>query len=397
MLFLGRFMTKIGVRETYTPELYDASLGNLLDIAVRKGQENQTLGIPVGPDTSRILSDIVAVAIDVVVQDTLKLDSARAFRNVDDWYVGFDSAGDAENAIAALATSCRKFELELNAEKTRTLSAISGTDGLWPTELREHRFLSGGVEQNRNIEHFFNKAFHFAAQHPNVNVLEFAIKRTTSIRIHKIDWRLYESFLLKAARANATVIPTVVQILVSYNFNGYSLDQSRISKLIEDIIRKGALLSLHAEIAWALFLAKALRISLSINAARAVSSLDNSIVGLLALDLQQRGLVPRGLNTGLWRASMNGRGLHSHMWLLAYEADLKGWLRGAPADFVDKDLHFAVLKSKRISFYNEGRNVKHIRKIVPRRPSSAFLAFLRHIRSLGRPGAVAVTSIVRFS
>jgi hypothetical protein len=91
---------------------YNAKLGNRLDVAVRKAQDNQTIGIPIGPDTSRIISEIVAVAIDEYLQTQLKLDRSRAFRNVDDWYIGFDSSGEAENAVATLATACRDFELE---------------------------------------------------------------------------------------------------------------------------------------------------------------------------------------------------------------------------------------------------------------------------------------------
>ena len=97
---------------------FNTSLGNRLDVAVRKGQDNQTIGIPVGPDTSRILAEIIGVSIDQYVRENLGIDQTRAFRNIDDWYIGFDNAGEAEDAIATLATGCRTFELELNADKT---------------------------------------------------------------------------------------------------------------------------------------------------------------------------------------------------------------------------------------------------------------------------------------
>jgi hypothetical protein len=126
-------------RNLHSPA-YERSLGARIDKAVRKGQDNQTIGIPVGPDTSRIISEIVGVAIDQNVQESLKLDKNRAFRHIDDWHIGFDSAGEAEDAIANLATACRNFELELNAEKTRTFNATSFMNNIWPTELREYRF-----------------------------------------------------------------------------------------------------------------------------------------------------------------------------------------------------------------------------------------------------------------
>jgi hypothetical protein len=99
------------------------------------------------------------------------------------------------------------------------------------------------------------------------------------------------------------------------------------------------------------------------------------------------------LDTGNWLLSMSAQGLNSHMWLLAYEADLKGWLVGTPPNFVDQDRYFSVLKAKRISFYDERRNVKHIRTVTPKQPSSAFLEFIRQMRS-SVPAGGMVTSVV---
>jgi hypothetical protein len=328
-----------------------------------------------------VLAELVGTAIDFQVQKTLKLDRKRAFRSIDDWYVGFDSAGEAEDAIATVAAACRDFELQLNAEKTRTLQASAAVDSLWPTDLRGHRFSTVPVERTRALEHFFVKAFSFANEHPGQNVLNYAIKRTRAISVSKADWRLYESYLLKASRASATVITTAAQILVSYNHMGYPIDKHRVGKLIEDLIRKNAPLAHHAEVAWALFLAKALKIQISKRAARAVSELENSVCALVALDLRENGLIEGPLNTGLWRLSMRPRGLTSHMWLLAYEADLKGWLQGTPANFVDQDAYFSVLKSKGISFYDIAKNVKHIKKETPPKRSSTFLALLREMRT----------------
>ncbi len=373
--------TKTWCKQNLNTPQYRTSLGALLDTAVRKGQENQTLGIPVGPDTSRILSEIVAVAVDEYVQSALSLDTTRAFRNVDDWYIGFDTASEAEDAIATLAMGCRTFELELNAEKTRTLHASSVIDGVWPTELREYRVGTGVRAQARSLEHFFAKSFQYAIDYPNHNVLNFSVKRTRSIRVSEQNWKIYENFLLKAARANMTVIPTVVQILTSYNHNGYSLNKDRIQKLIEDLVRRSAPLGHHAEVARALFLAKALRINISQVSVTRIASLENSVCALLALDLRENNLIEGILDTSLWMLSMTASGLSSHMWLLAYEADLKGWLQGIPPNFVDNDPHFSILKRKGIAFYDIRRNVTHIKRITPKPRSASLLLLLQQFTS----------------
>ena len=217
---------------------YEGTLGARLDKAVRKGQDNQTLGIPVGPDTSRIISEIVGVAIDENLPGQLSSNGKRAFRFVDDWHIGFDSIGEAESAVASIAAACRIYELELNFDKTRILNSSSSVGTLWPIELREHRFHTTTFWQSRSLDHYFTMAFQFAEDNPEDNVLDFAVKRSNSVWVKPDNWHSYETFLLRAVRLNPTVLPAVVQILVSYNYSGYIVGKERIKKLIEDFIEK---------------------------------------------------------------------------------------------------------------------------------------------------------------
>ncbi|MBS4047884.1 MAG: RNA-directed DNA polymerase [Alphaproteobacteria bacterium] len=360
--------------------IYKPTLGNRLDVAVRKGQDNQTIGIPVGPDTSRIISEIIAVSIDEIVQQKLNLDPESAFRHVDDWYIGFNTSGEAESATAILASACRDFELELNAEKTQTVSGPLTTDNVWPSELRRMR-LARGPSEIASIDHYFAKAFMYSKEYPDQNVLDYAVKRARQFSVTRQSWPSFENYLLKSARANPTVIPTVVQILISYNAHkppaDYPIKKDRVTKLINDLIAKHSPMGHHSEVAWALFLAKGLQVKISQSSANSVSVLESSACALLALDLRQMGLIDGVLNTVTWQQSMTPQGLWSNMWLLAYEADLKGWLAGNPANFVSLDRYFSVLKIKKISFYDIKKNVKHIRKQKPKEPSPALVEWLQ--------------------
>jgi hypothetical protein len=57
-----------------------ALYGNLIDLLCRNAQDGQTIGLPVGPDTSRLIAEIVAAAMDVQLQGRLgsRAGSARA-------------------------------------------------------------------------------------------------------------------------------------------------------------------------------------------------------------------------------------------------------------------------------------------------------------------------------
>ena len=354
---------------------YHASLGAMLDKAVRKGNDNQTLGIPVGPDTSRVLSEIVAAAVDSALEKKLKLTGLRAVRHVDDWFIGFDSLGEAEAAVAVLSAACRDFQLEIHPEKTRTVHSPREAVSPWPTALRSLTFGTAARSQRKSIDHFFSQAFHYAALYPRENVMSFAVSTSRGLRVLPENWHAYETYLLRAARANATTLPAIVQILASYNSWGYLVGKARVAKLIADLIRNGAPTAFHAEVAWALFLAKALNIKLTAKALKPVTELESSVCALIALDLRSRGLIEGHLHTKLWQQSMNDAGLTSNMWLLAYEAELKGWLTGS-TPYVSTHPYFGELRSRGVSFYDTRRNVKDIRKAKPKQPSPELLRAL---------------------
>jgi hypothetical protein len=173
-------------------------------------------------------------------------------------------------------------------------------------------------------------------------------------------------------------LPAIVAIFASYNAWGYPVDKGRIAKLIEDLIRNSAPSAFHSEVALALFSAKALKITLTAKSLAPVTELESSVCALIALDLQSLDLIDGPLNTKLWQQSMNEAGLTSNMWLLAYEAELKGWLTGA-APYVDAHPYFSELKKRGVSFYNVKKNVTDISKIKPKPPSDALLKMLQQL------------------
>lgn len=372
--------TKAWSKDHLNTATYDASLGARLDKAVRKGQDNQTIGIPVGPDTSRIIAEIVAVAIDARVQSELNLSPESIVRNVDDWYIGFDNAGQAEEAVAVLSAAARDYELEIHPEKTKAVNASAEVQPVWPTALRQSAISSEFADQAKTIDHYFAQAFHHAAEYRGQNVLRFAVNLLRSVDVLKINWPQFETYLLKTARANATTIPMVVHLLALYNAKGYPVRKDRVAKFIKDTIAKSGPSAAHFEIAWALFLAKMLRITLPADWVVPVTKLESSVCALILLDLRQMALLDGEVDVSLWTRSMTEAGLNSNMWLVAYEADLKDWLSPPVAGFVQNHPYFAELRKRNVSFYDKERRLKNVRRAKPTKPSDAFLKHMAALR-----------------
>lgn len=89
-------------------------MADKLDEYMRRQNDNQTAGIPVGPFTSRIFSEIILVAID----KELHKKNFVFRRYVDDYKFYFYSEVDAISSIPQIAQILGGFELSINSHKT---------------------------------------------------------------------------------------------------------------------------------------------------------------------------------------------------------------------------------------------------------------------------------------
>jgi len=173
----------------------------------------------------------------------------------------------------------------------------------------------------------------------------------------------------------------VVHLLALYNAKGFPIKKERIAKFIKDTIAKGGPSAAHYEIVWALFLAKMLRITLPADWVQPVTKLESSACALVLLDLRQMGLIDGLLDVSLWTQAMTVKGLESNLWLVVYEADLKGWLTPPVPGFVQNHAYFAELRRKNIAFYDKDRHLKNVRRSKPKKPSDAFVRHMAALRS----------------
>ncbi len=338
----------------------NATLGGQLDILVRKGQDNQTQGIPTGPDTSRILSEIMAVGVEEEFFKHVSLSPENVYRYVDDWFIGIASHAEGEEALRKLALATSHYSLDLNIEKTEILLPSDGVVALWPEELFDCAVTTTlRSSQAKSITLFFAKAFDLASRYENQNVLLFALKLARSFPIIKSNFSYFESFVYKVARADNVTLPTAVQIIANYRHREFSPSQERAKLLCHDVIQRAAPLGHTQEVAWALFLTKVMQQKLSLEDADLIDGMNSSVCALILLDLFHSNLVENGFNLAAMISRMTTASLWDENWLLAYEADIKGWLPSAQAtNHVDNDVWFKELKARGVEFYDRRRNVE---------------------------------------
>ena len=100
-------------------------LGNRLDTFVRNGQDGQTIGLPVGPESSRVLAEIIGAALDKAICRTDKRLRKSMVRFVDDITTGAQSGEDAERTRNIIRKTLHSFQLDINEDKTETVKIVS--------------------------------------------------------------------------------------------------------------------------------------------------------------------------------------------------------------------------------------------------------------------------------
>lgn len=302
------------------------TLGDRLDAEARRGQEDQTVGIPIGPDTSRILSEIIAVGMERELERRLGTIGSRAVRYVDDLVIGFDDFESEERIAAALEGAMSHYELDLNLSKTAILGVESSEGVDWISELRACGRISLGVSQRHDLERFFKLALHFASTADKKDaVLKWALKRARTFVITDQNYGYFCDWIIRCARKAKACLPIAVQILIEARANQRDLPIDRISKFVNDILLFHAPVGHAFEVAWALFLAKGLRLGVSQEGILPVLDMESSACALIAMDLNRRGLIAEGFSDTQWLTYGTEDGLSSAMWLLAYEAAKKNW------------------------------------------------------------------------
>jgi hypothetical protein len=263
----------------------------------------------------------------------------------------FATADEADAALAALIRSLKEFELQINFEKTKTCSVIEITDDYWTHQLRSFEIAKAGRKQASDIHHFFELAKDLARRNADESVMTYALKRVSSVLIRKENWNHFEAHICHVALAYPNTLQTVARVFSTYSSVGYPLGRARLERLLNAIMEDHAPLGHHSEVAWCLWMCKDLVLPVSDSNVELISEIHSSVCALLLLDLNASGKLSKSPKLAYWKQADSQDALRSDLWLLSYEAGVRGW-GGFTDQHITADPHFALLHAKNIRFYN---------------------------------------------
>ena len=327
------------------------SLGNKLDYLVRQGQDGQTVGIPIGPDTSLVIAEMLMHQVDGALYSALPQISGHRF--IDDYELSFLTRDEAEKAYHLLDLELAEFELALNPKKTSIERLPLKLEEEWMSTLKNFKFNDKPKAQAHALESYFSLAFEYHLKYEGDHVLQWAISRLRSLQLSDENWELFQRLLMLSVTPEPACLPFVLELIIQKR-NGKPILEVELSKILNTTIHEHASLKHSSEVANALWGCLALGLPLDNEAVDSVSQCRDSCVALLALDCQIEGLTNKPLKTTVWEEYLNKDELYGDQWLLAYEVNIKGWLKPKNGqDYVAADPNFWFLKRNNVFFYRQ--------------------------------------------
>jgi hypothetical protein len=325
-----------------------AHYGNLIDLLCRNAQDGQTIGLPVGPDTSRLLAEVVASAIDTQLQANLGVGKRDASRYVDDYTISSNRGERGDALLAALRQAAALFELELNNEKSGIYPTSHRQSIGWQEAVRAH--IPQRPFTDDDLQHYFYQLGRLCLPHPEINVEKFGLQNARSVIVRANDWSATQPNLISAYRRNPSLISFLVEVCLLRQVARGDVELGDLQEFLENRIPVLARAARTGEVIWLLFLAVRLELTLSARSLAPLFEIENAFIALLVSCLDTNGGVQGIVDRTVWNRSLDAAGLRSPMWLYAYEATAQGFVPGAGDAFIVQDEYFSLLRAKRVRF-----------------------------------------------
>lgn len=226
-----------------------------IDNALMFTNHRESVGLPIGPDTSAIIAEYIFSSID------LELKNFTYLRFIDDYKCYCTSVEEANKFILTLSNTLDKYHLRLNNKKTEILQLPLSTKPSWVTKLRS---LSQSIpkiidESNSStMEDFLNVMVDLSKKHPHESPMKYGLKILIKRRF--IDFKSYLN-TCKYVFHLGILFPYLLETceaFINTGYNYFDQDTESLNILVKDFICK--IILTHVEyrrsdaLSWAMYI-----------------------------------------------------------------------------------------------------------------------------------------------
>lgn len=342
-------------------------LGDSIDTLVRNCNERQSIGIPIGPDVSFLLAELIGCRIDSEIKKSLKDVSHECIRYYDDYYFYLDSIGDADNVLKKVQKILYEFRLETNEFKVHINELPFKYVEDWSLALSSFKF---NYANNYELRNYFSQLISLVDKNKKQSswIIDYGLQRFQygNVKIKRNHFEIFLTFLLQLLLFDPSNIDQIFKILLSYEYYLNKKRKEKIAIVLNQIIKEHSVLNHSFEVAWALWCYKSFRIKCHRDFLTLVLESNDNISKMIALDIIDSKLF-HGRKPALAKLtkSLSSTSLFNEDWLITYEAYRKGWLNFRSRKIFDLNEFFNILNYFDIIFYDSSKQISPSFSINP--------------------------------
>lgn len=342
------------------PNKQNSIYGHSIDNAITWCQNKQTMGIPIGPDTSLIVAEILACHLDKLLEVNLKRKKIDwvGYRYYDDLALYFNSELEAQYALSVINEILSEFELKINDEKTFIGKAANNLEKDWAVAIKSFHFRPSQKDQKEDIWNFFSIAFKYAKDHPQESVLQFALNKFRYVRIELENWDYFESLLFRLGLTDPSSLSKVAKIVVSYR---PLVNNSKLKIFCSELIDRNYIRKHDYELTWSLWLLKEFNIQPTKEIYTKIFKSKSVCASMIALDLLNQNTRIKTFDYSDLEPLFSIGNLNKQNWLLIYETIYKKWIPFINPNLIKKHFYFNILRKNKVSFYDESKALEPLK------------------------------------
>lgn len=334
-------------------------LGDSIDTLVRNCNERQSVGIPIGPDASFLLAELIGCRIDSEIQNSLTDISHECIRYYDDYYFYLNSIGDADNVLKKVQKILYEFRLETNEFKVSINALPFRYIDDWTLTLSSFKFNSAN---NYELRNYFSQLISLVDKNKKQSswIIDYGLQRFEygNVKVNRKHFDIFLTFLLQLLLFDSSNIDQIFKILLSYEYYLNKKRKEKIEIVLNQIIEEHSILNHSFEVSWALWYYKSFRIKCHRDYLTLVLKSNDSISKLIVLDIINSKLY-NGRKPALSNLtnSLNSNSLFDEDWLITYEAFRKKWLNFSTRNILDVNEFFEIIDYYDVSFYDSSKQL----------------------------------------
>ncbi len=290
---------------------------NKLDEYVRGINNNETKGIPTGPITSRIISELILAEID----DQLTKNGYFFKRYVDDYKFYFLSKGDAEKFIPYFQRVLHEYKLNINHSKTELRKYPYEIQDILGYELNKEECKQIGIIS------YINK-MNILYLNGHIGALKYGLKVIKDEKVCENDRKIVLSQLINTL----LVYPQISELIINFFKNNKFELGEQIEEILNRALKSSLKLEHDVETIWLIYFMRSFNMKISLESILSTIEREEVFSTIYILDYIAQEKLDKEVKIkeikNKLKESLKKESIYGEKWLLIYEANKNNWISG---------------------------------------------------------------------